>query len=276
MPTNVSIEYLVAEKKYNEAETLQQKINVLEKMLSLAPSHKGAEHLRKDIKERIKKLKELEQKNKKRRKGGYSIAVPKEGFQIVIIGFTNTGKSTVLKKLTHANPLIAGYPFTTKKPEVGMLDYEGAQIQLVEVPALKKGAAEEQAELMSIIHASDGIILIRSNDEEEDIIKKELNEFGINKPLFMINKFYEPTPKEIFDFFQLIKVYTKEPGEEVDKSKPLVLKKGATVLDAAKDVHKDFYKKLKFAKVWGSTKFEGQRVERNYKLKDKDIIELHL
>jgi ribosome-interacting GTPase 1 len=48
------------------------------------------------------------------------------------------------------------------------------------------------------------------------------------------------------------------------------------VLELAESIHKDFVHNLKYARIWGSAKFEGQRVEKNYILKDRDIVELHV
>jgi uncharacterized protein len=56
----------------------------------------------------------------------------------------------------------------------------------------------------------------------------------------------------------------------------VVLKRGSTALDAAKSVHKDFGRNLRYAQVWGSGKFDGQRVKRDYVLQDGDVIELHI
>jgi ribosome-interacting GTPase 1 len=181
----------------------------------------------------------------------------------------------LLKALTNAEPLIAAYPFTTKKPEIGMMKFEGAQLQLVEVPALVEGAAEKQSELMGIIHSSDGIMLLYRTEEEKRKLVGELHKFGIEKPIMMLEYGSVPKPKDIFNYFDLIRVYTKEPGEESEKEKPLVLKRGATVLDAAKEIHKDFVRKLLYARVWGSTRFGGQRVEKDYVLKDGDAVEFH-
>lgn len=82
--------------------------------------------------------------------------------------------------------------------------------------------------------------------------------------------------KTIFNELDIIRVYTKSPGKPPDMKDPLILKTGNTVLDAARSIHKDFEKNLKYARLWGSSKFPGQRVERNYVLKDKDIIEFHI
>lgn len=80
--------------------------------------------------------------------------------------------------------------------------------------------------------------------------------------------------KSIYENLGLIRVYTKRPDEEPARS-PLVLSKGSTVLQVARAVHKDFEKHLKFARVWGSTRFSGQQVSRDYVLQDKDVVELH-
>jgi hypothetical protein len=81
--------------------------------------------------------------------------------------------------------------------------------------------------------------------------------------------------KQIFENLDVIRVYTKRPDEK-PAERPLMLRRGSTVADVARDVHKDFARNLKFAKVWGSTKFSGQRVPRDYELRDKDVVELHL
>jgi small GTP-binding protein len=78
----------------------------------------------------------------------------------------------------------------------------------------------------------------------------------------------------IFDNLNIIRIYTKRPDKR-SSERPLVLPNGSTVIDVAKVVHKDLVRDLKFAKVWGSTRFPGQQVPRDYSLRDKDIVELH-
>lgn len=82
--------------------------------------------------------------------------------------------------------------------------------------------------------------------------------------------------KHIFENLGIIRVYTKQPGQPADLKDPLILPKGATVLEAGERLHKDFARKLKYARIWGSAKFDGQRVPRDYVLQDKDIIEFHI
>jgi ribosome-interacting GTPase 1 len=74
----------------------------------------------------------------------------------------------------------------------------------------------------------------------------------------------------------IIRVYTKSPGQKPDLTDPIVLDRGSTLEDAATEVHKDFSARLKFARVWGSGKHDGVMVKRDHVLQDGDIIELHM
>lgn len=80
-----------------------------------------------------------------------------------------------------------------------------------------------------------------------------------------------------YDLLDVIRVHTKAPGKPVDRTDPFTLPRGATVLDLARAVHRDFENSLKFAKVWGaSAAFEGQTVKRDHELADRDVVELHV
>ncbi len=81
--------------------------------------------------------------------------------------------------------------------------------------------------------------------------------------------------KAIFDILDIIRVYTKSPGKKADMDDPVILDRGSTLEDAAESVHKDFLANLKYAQIWGSGKFDGQRVKRDYVLEDGDVVELH-
>jgi hypothetical protein len=83
-------------------------------------------------------------------------------------------------------------------------------------------------------------------------------------------------PRAGYELLDLVRVYAKSPGKEPDRTRPFVLKRGATLLDFAGRVHKDFVEKLAFARLWGAGKFAGQRVQRDYVLEEGDVIELHL
>ena len=80
----------------------------------------------------------------------------------------------------------------------------------------------------------------------------------------------------IYKTLDIVRVYTKPPGGKADLTEPSVVRRGSTVGDVAETVHKDFARNLKYAQVWGSGKFDGQRVRRDYILQDGNIVELHI
>lgn len=80
---------------------------------------------------------------------------------------------------------------------------------------------------------------------------------------------------EVFDLLEVIRVYTKAPGKKLERTAPYVLKRGSHLIDLAGRVHHDFLSQLKYARVWGHGRFEGQMVNRDYVLADKDVVELH-
>ncbi len=81
----------------------------------------------------------------------------------------------------------------------------------------------------------------------------------------------------IWERLNLMAIYCKEPGKEADMKKPLIIKKGSTVEDVAKKLHREFVKKFRFAKIWGkSAKFPGQKQMLKHKLKENDIVEINV
>ncbi|HVP36402.1 MAG TPA: GTPase [Terriglobales bacterium] len=86
----------------------------------------------------------------------------------------------------------------------------------------------------------------------------------------------EELKRETFEKLEILRVYTKIPGKPLDYTDPVILKKGQKVLDAAFVIHKDFAHNLKYARIWGKGKYEGQMVHRDQVLTDGDVIEFHL
>jgi ribosome-interacting GTPase 1 len=77
-----------------------------------------------------------------------------------------------------------------------------------------------------------------------------------------------------FRLLDVIRIYSKPPGKKADFTAPFILKRGATVVDAAEAVHKDFVEKLKYARLWNRA-HQGQMVGRDHRLEDGDILEIH-
>ena len=86
----------------------------------------------------------------------------------------------------------------------------------------------------------------------------------------------EDLGRRLFETLRVVRVYSKEPGRPADLERPFILARGSTVLDLASAIHKDLARGLKRARIWGSEKYEGQAVQRDHVLADKDVIELHV
>lgn len=113
-----------------------------------------------------------------------------------------------------------------------------------------------------------------------ELVWEQLKKRYPNLPGISISAAYgnnlEEFKKTVFNVLEIIRVYTKAPGKKPDLTEPVILKKGSTVKEAAEAIHKDFRYKLKYAVVWGSGKFDGQRVSQEHVLHDGDIIEFHI
>jgi ribosome-interacting GTPase 1 len=80
----------------------------------------------------------------------------------------------------------------------------------------------------------------------------------------------------LFRALEIVRVYTKTPGKPADTDKPFTVRRGGTVLDVAKLVHRDIARDLKFARMWGDEVFDGQQVGPDHPVSDGDTVELHL
>jgi ribosome-interacting GTPase 1 len=80
----------------------------------------------------------------------------------------------------------------------------------------------------------------------------------------------------LFRALEIVRVYTKTPGKPADNDKPFTVRRGGTVLDVARLVHKDIAEGLKFARMWGNEVFDGQQVGPDHIVVDGDLVELHV
>jgi ribosome-interacting GTPase 1 len=80
----------------------------------------------------------------------------------------------------------------------------------------------------------------------------------------------------LFRALEIVRVYTKSPGKKADTDRPFTVRRGETVHDVARLVHKDIAEGLKFARIWGSDVFDGQQVGPDHVVSDGDLIELHV
>jgi small GTP-binding protein len=289
MPINAGPEYFLAEKKYLEAKTREEKIEALKEMIRTIPKHKGTEKQLALLRKRLAKLKSQKSVKAKSRP---KFSIRKLGAaQVCIIGLTNSGKSSLLKALTGKDVEIAEYPYTSKKPNVGMMPFGDVQIQLIEIPSTFG------SESISILHTCDEIVVLldaeNPDKQKEELIRLLKQRHLSNKKiLFVVNKSdlkiesehlkvsakekkgLEEFKEKIWNNLDLIRVYTKSPGKP-KKIPPITLRRGSTVRHVARIVHKDFLKNFKFARIFNDSKFSGSSVGLDYRLNDLDVVEIH-
>jgi len=73
----------------------------------------------------------------------------------------------------------------------------------------------------------------------------------------------------------IMRIYTKEPGKDPDRERPFTLPTGSTVGHLAAMIHKDIAARLRFARVWGASAFDGQSVGEAHVLREGDVVEIH-
>ncbi|HLC78397.1 MAG TPA: GTPase [Candidatus Nanoarchaeia archaeon] len=293
--TNQSPQFQKAQGMYLHAKSNEEKLKWLEEMIRECPKHKSSEKMLANLKTRYIKLKDSIERINKTKK--YSRrGIKKEEMQAAILGFTNSGKSSLISLLTNTNPEIADYSFTTKFPVVGMMSYAGTQIQIVEIPAIEseyfdKSVANSADTLLVLINSLEQLekinklieklpgkrIIIFNVKDDVDVRKldatlksKKLNYIIINTES---KENIEELKEKIFQNFDKIRVFTKEPGKPRSE-KPIILVPGSNVKDVAEKIFHGFSKQVKETFITGpSSKFPYQKVGLTHILKDMDTIE---
>jgi len=300
MTVNAGPEYFAAEKKYFAAQTPQEQIHWLEEMIRQAPKHKSSESFVANLKQRLKKFQEKQEKAKSSGKSSFK-TIRKEGFQCVLLGLPSSGKSSLLSSITNAHPLISQYGFTTKQAEIGTMNYQGVKAQIVDLPSIGSESFDigivNTADLIIIvietlpdlekitplipraygkkiiaINKIDSLLEEQKRKLEQTIKSKKLNAYLVST---ITQEGIEILKEAIFSNMKVIRIYTKEPGKAPSYI-PMVLKENSTVKDAAESILKGFSKRIKESRITGpSSKFPNQKVGLSHILKDKDIIEFH-
>ena len=248
---------------------------------------------------------------------------PEGAAQVVLLGPPNAGKSSLLAALTRAAPTIADYPFSTTKPQPGLMVFEDVQIQLVDMPPLTlehmdpwfpnvvQGAdaallladastpgtlegLEAVGERLAAVH----LPLVRELPDDVDpgemplptllvISKADVVDEGdmrvieeLYGELFPTIRFsartrvgFQQLKLALWRQLQLVRIYARPPGKKPERLDPIVMHAGSTVMDLAVRIHGERADKLAYAKLWGG-KIDGQKVSREFELRDRDIVEL--
>jgi ribosome-interacting GTPase 1 len=295
--TNQSPQYSKAEAMYLESHTDEERLRWLKEMIKECPRHKSSEKMLSNLKQRYIKLSGQVEKSKKSKAG--KAGIKKESMQAVIVGKTMSGKSSLISILTNAKPEIGNYEFTTKFPAIGMTSFEGASIQLVENPAIESEFYDR-----GLSHTADTLLILITDFNQIQEIEKILGR-TTGKKIIVFNKIdtlseeekrkivsklqskkynfvvistktkegLEELKEKIFQSFDKMRIYTKEPGK-IKSTRPVILDKDSTVKDVAEKILKGFSKRIKETRIWGpSSKFAGQIIGLSHKLKDMDVVE---
>jgi ribosome-interacting GTPase 1 len=160
MAANLTPQYLEAEAEFKKAQTPEERLDCLKRMFSLLPKHKASEKLQADLKTKMSRLREeIDQARKSPKKTSVSHRIPRQGAgQYTIIGAPNVGKSRLLTRLTRATPEVAPYPFTTREPHAGMMQWEDVRMQLIDTPPITPDYLESY--LSGMIGTADGALLL--------------------------------------------------------------------------------------------------------------------
>lgn len=366
--------------KESARNVMNSRIVELEDRIKNTKYNKKTQHAIGLYKAQLAKMKEKREARAGIGKGKEGFAVRKTGdATVVLLGYPSVGKSTLLNVITNASSTVGAYAFTTLTVIPGLLEYNHAKIQILDVPGVVNGAAAGTGrgkEVLAMLRNSELVLIIvdalepdqynsllneihdagiRINQHLPDVkitktdrggieigktvrltkledltIKSIARELGLINAMIIIrenidsdqlidviegNKKYVPaitvinkidliekselnkiikkispdlcisaenkTNTEelkalIFKKLNLTSVYCKEAGKKADLGVPLIIRKDSTIRDMCNKLHKEFASRFKFARVWGSAKFPGQKLSLNYTLKDGDIVEIHL
>ncbi len=338
MPANVTPAYKAAEAAFRKARDPEERLECLREMYRTIPKHKGTEHIRADIKTRIKELTETLAGPKKggARSGPPTVIKPDGAAQVAMLGPPNSGKSALHSRLTGSHSASEPYPFATQYPQPGMMPVDDIHLQLVDLPSVAPehpipwianalqpadcclliadlahaGTIDRIAALHEML-AERRVHLVDRWPVDGDITEAiaDPDPFAVYLPtLLVVNKIdLEPDYRDDVEVFEeltgytypylgvsavsgdgleelgqwltakleVVRVYTKIPGQEPDMTRPFTVRRGQTVHDVARLVHKDVARSLRYARVWGTASFDGQQVGPDHEVVDGDVLELH-
>ncbi len=164
---------------------IEQKIKAIEDEIFKTQKNKATEHHIGKLKSKIARLKDEAEKRQSKGSKGKGFSIKKSGDAVVgIVGFPNTGKSSLLNQLTGASSKIGDYDFTTLEAIPGVMKYKGADIQFLDLPGLITGASKGRGrgkEILSAIRNVDLLLLMVDVQYlgHLEIIEKELYDAGL-------------------------------------------------------------------------------------------------
>ncbi len=240
-----------------------------------------------------------------------SIAVRREGAaQVALVGPPNGGKSSLLQALSNVQIKIGDYAFTTTRPVPALTRIGGVLVQLVEIPGLIPGAADDRGggrALLGVLREADAVLFCQDLGADPQSLREvraEVERAGIELPALLVATKLDEAPdgalealrratpelrvvavtvldeqslgalrNAVWGLVDLVRVYLRLEGAVGEE--PIALPRGATVADVAAHIHGDLGTSFAGARVWGrSARFDGQRVGREHAVCDGDQVEI--
>jgi uncharacterized protein len=240
-----------------------------------------------------------------------SIAVRREGAaQVALVGPPNVGKSSLLQALSSIQIKTGDYAFTTLRPVPALTLIKGILVQLIEIPGLIGGAAEDRGggrALLGVLRGADALVYCHDAAAPIEVlldVRAEVARAGIELPSILaatkadeaadgaIDRLRAAVPgtdvlpvsvlddasleafrDAVWGLTGLIRVFTRKPRS--DETDPMAVRPGASVADVAAQLHNDLATECRGGRVWGpSAKFPGQLVGRDHVLDEDDVVEI--
>jgi uncharacterized protein len=240
-----------------------------------------------------------------------SIAVRREGVaQIALVGAPNAGKSSLLHALSDVQIKIGDYAFTTLRPVPALTRINGVLLQLVEIPGLIAGAAQDRGggrALLGVLRGADAIVFcqdVRAPLDALTDVRTEVAAAGIELPAILaatkmdegqesdLARLQAAIPElpvigvsaidddsleafrtAVWKLTGLVRVYLRQDGRVTDE--PVALQPGATVAEVAAEIHRDIAAICRGGRIWGpAARFDGQLVGRDHVVHDGDAVEI--
>lgn len=245
MPANLTPEFNKKYREYQDAKTPAQKARLIRELIGLAPKHKGTENLLAQLKKTLARIEDRQEAERRAKKARSHKGIKKVAPLVVLVGPPNSGKTTLFKEFTgEGKP--GKHAFSTQKPQTAIGQFGDAKLQFIDCPSFDFSYANNA-----------NVVLLTAPDKG---IERKFR----NKKVVLAEADHKKTLEKVWKSLGLIRVYTETGGE------PMLLRRGASIADAAKDIHKTFAENFEWARVKrGGRTF---RVGLDFPLREGDIV----
>ncbi len=300
-----NVEFRKLEQKIQRTSDVDEKAEIIRQLLDIFPSYPGLSSKKQKYKRMLDTLERKKEFSKVNGGAEEPYALPRYKLRDFIIGPPNTGKSTLLNQLTGSTARVADYPFTTYKPEIGMMRHNNVSIQLVELPAMFDGDYDSNKRKYELLRNGSGLAIVVGDIQGLEMTIDELDKADIQlespqsqfgnprskqrKPAFIVHRDMDyfdiglpfisaNSTEEIKAMFYLclgvIAVYPYINGKRGEE--PFILDASSpTVAEFAGKITEDYQRRFAGAKVWGkSVRFDGQMVGLDHVLAEGDNVYL--